>query len=213
MLGNAITTHADYVWEVNEQKEIVWEWWSMDHVEDFPSWDLESEDPVHPNSIQVLPPNRWFEAGDERFRPGNILVSGRNLDTIFIVDRRTGDVVWQFSKNLDYQHEASMIEKGRLGEGLILVFNNGTIGTNGYRRTLVQAIDPTRGEVEWNTVPSTSSHPSPAPSRRCPATISPSPPATARIFEITLRERSSGSGCRHICRCARSGCLRTSVRN
>jgi hypothetical protein len=42
-----------------------------------------------------------------------------------------------------------MIEKGRLGEGLILVFNNGTTGINGYRRTLVQAIDPLGAEVEW----------------------------------------------------------------
>ena len=104
ILANEIATHADYIWEVNEQKEVVWEWWSLDHLESFPTWDLESPDPIHSNSIQVLPPNRWFEGGDERFRPGNILVSGRNLDTIFIIDRRTGVVVWTFRVPLSVPH-------------------------------------------------------------------------------------------------------------
>jgi hypothetical protein len=142
-------THTGYLQEVDRKGRVVWSWRAIDHMADFATWDSERKDPTHFNSIHELPANRWFDAGDERFRPGNILVSARHLNTIFIVDKRTGGVVWQFSKGLDYQHEASMIEKGRLGEGLILVFNNGTTGTNGYRRTLVQAIDPTTFEVEW----------------------------------------------------------------
>jgi hypothetical protein len=149
ILGNDITTHADYVWEVNEQKEIVWQWWSMDHRSDFPNWDLGSRDPIHSNSIQALPPNRWFEAGDERFRPGNILVSGRNLDTIFIVDRVSGEVVWTYSKGLDRQHEAVMVSEGLRDAGLILVFNNGLEDRYAYRQSAVQAIDPVAAEVVW----------------------------------------------------------------
>ena len=149
LLVNAITSQADYVWEVNEQKEIVWEWWSMDDVEAFPSWDLESEDPVHPNSIQGLPPNQWFEAGDERFRPGNILVSGRNLDTIFIIDKMTRRVVWTYTNGLDRQHEAVMVSKGLSDAGLILVFNNGLEDRYAYRTSTVQAIDPVAAEVVW----------------------------------------------------------------
>jgi hypothetical protein len=149
LLVNAITSQADYVWEVNEQKEIVWEWWSMDDVEAFPSWDLESDDPVHPNSIQELPSNRWFEAGDERFRPGNILVSGRNLDTIFIIDRVAGRVVWTYTDGLDRQHEAVMMSEGQDTAGLILVFNNGLEDRFAYRTSAVQAIDPVAGEVVW----------------------------------------------------------------
>jgi len=146
-LVNAITSQADYLWEVNEEKEIVWEWWSMKDVGSFPSWDLESGDPVHPNSIQVLPPNRWFEAGDERFRPGNILVSGRNLDTIFIIDRVTRRVVWTYTDGLDHQHEAVMVRKGLDDAGLILVFNNGLEDRFAYRTSAVQAIDPVAAEV------------------------------------------------------------------
>jgi len=149
ILGNEITTHADYIWEVNEQKEVVWEWWSLDHLEDFPTWDLESPDPIHSNSIQVLPPNRWFEAGDERFRPGNILVSGRNLDMIFIIDRPTGEVVWTYSDGLDRQHEAVMVGEDLQDAGLILVFNNGLEDRYAYRSSAVQAIDPVAVEVVW----------------------------------------------------------------
>ena len=149
ILGNDITTHADYVWEVNEQKEVVWEWRSLDHLQDFPSWDLESPDPIHSNSIQELPANRWFEAGDERFRPGNILVSGRNLDTIFIIDRMTGGVVWTYSHGLDRQHEAVMVNKELRNAGLILVFNNGLEDRNAYRTSAVQAIEPVATEVVW----------------------------------------------------------------
>jgi len=149
ILGNDIATHADYVWEVNEQKEIIWEWWSGDHLEAFSSWDIESPDPIHSNSIQALPPNRWFEAGDERFRPGNILVSGRNLDTIFIVDRVTGDVVWTYTNGLDRQHEAVMVSEDVIDAGLILVFNNGLEDRYAYRTSAVQAIDPVAAEVVW----------------------------------------------------------------
>jgi hypothetical protein len=141
--------HTCYLEEVDRRRRVVWSWRSIDHMADFPTWDVERKDPTHFNSIFELGPNRWFDGGDERFRPGNILVSARHLNTVFIIDKRSGEVVWQYSKGLDYQHEATMIEKGRLGEGLILVFNNGTNGRNGYRRTLAQAIDPQAGEVAW----------------------------------------------------------------
>jgi len=138
-----------YLHEVDHKGRVVWEWRSMDHIDDFPTWDRERKDPTHFNSIHELPPNRWFESGDERFRPGNILVSARHLNTVFIIDKRSSKVVWQYSKDLDYQHEASMVPEGLPGSGRILLFNNGHRNRNGYRRSLVQAIDPISGEVEW----------------------------------------------------------------
>jgi hypothetical protein len=101
------------------------------------------------NSIRELPPNRWHTAGDERFRPGNILVSGRNLNTIFIIDKASGEVVWQYSRGLDFQHEAVLDDQGLLGDGLLVFFNNGLSNRYSYRRSLVQAIEPPTGEVVW----------------------------------------------------------------
>ncbi len=141
--------HTDYLFEVDRNGKVVWEWWLEDHVADFPTWDPESLDPSHSNSIRELPANRWYEGGDERFKPGNILVSARNLNTIFIIDKASGDVVWTYSEGLDGQHEAVMIEQGLRQPGHIMVFNNGLDNLSDYRRSRVQVINPVTGEVAW----------------------------------------------------------------
>jgi len=142
-------TQTCYLEEVDRKRGVVWRWRSLDHIDVFPTWNSEQKDPTHFNSIHELPPNRFFDGGDERFRPGNILVSARHLSTIFIIEKSSGTVVWQYSAGLDYQHEAIMVAEGEPGEGQIVVFNNGRHGLNGYRRSLVQSIEPTSGEVQW----------------------------------------------------------------
>jgi hypothetical protein len=142
-------SHNDYLFEVDREGVVVWKWWFEDHTEAFANWDPDSVDPSHTNSIRELPPNRWYDSGDERFRPGNILVSARNLNTIFIIDKTSGEVVWKYSNGLDGQHEAVMVERGMGGAGLVVVFNNGLENLFDYRRTTVQAIDPSTGEKVW----------------------------------------------------------------
>jgi hypothetical protein len=149
ILGRDGHTQIDYLYEVDREGRVVWEWWMYDHRRSFSGWDDESTDPSHSNSIRELSSNRWFDAGDTRFRPGNILVSARNLNTIFIIDKATGDVVWQYSKGFDHQHEAVMVESGGFAAGLIMVFNNGLENLHAYRRSLVQAVDPIEGKVTW----------------------------------------------------------------
>ena len=149
ILGHDGHTHTDYLHEVDREGRVVWEWWMDDHREHFSGWDSDSNDPSHSNSIRELPANRWQNLGDARFRPGNILVSARNLNTIFIIDKLSGEVVWQYSADLDHQHEAAMVVEGRFGEGLITVFNNGLKDLYGYRRSRIQAIDPTTKTVAW----------------------------------------------------------------
>jgi len=149
ILGHDGHTHTDYLFEVDRERRVVWEWWMHENRRSFPGWDRMSMDPSHSNSIRELPPNRWFDAGDERFRPGNILVSARNLNTIFIIDKATGDVVWQYSKGLDHQHEAVMVERGMAGAGRIILFNNGLNDLYADRRSLVQVVDPIEEKVTW----------------------------------------------------------------
>jgi len=149
VLARDRTNFSGYLQEVDRRGRVVWDWRSIDHIDSFPTWDHERKDPTHFNSIHELPPNRLFDGGDERFRPGNILVSARHLNAIFIIDKRSGEVVWQYTGNLDFQHEATMVAKGQAGEGQILVFNNGRHDRNGYRRSLIQSIEPETGEVEW----------------------------------------------------------------
>ena len=97
---------------------------------------------MHLNSMSTLGPNRWFDAGDERFHPDNIILSGRETNLIFIISKETGEVVWQVGPYYDQtpelralgwiigQHHAHMIPRGLPGEGNILVYDNG--GWAGY---------------------------------------------------------------------------------
>ena len=140
---------ADYLLEINRSRQVVWEWRLQDHTGAFPNWDPTSSDPSHANSIQELPPNRWHQEGDDRFRPGNILVSARTLNTIFVIDRTNGTVVWKYSEGLDGQHEALMLDRGRRGAGFIMVFNNGLDNLYAHRRSKVEVIDPSSGESVW----------------------------------------------------------------
>jgi hypothetical protein len=151
VLAQETDSRSDYLHEVDRQGRLVWEWWPRDHLDEhFPDRDRRYKDPTHINSVFELEENRWFDGGDDRFRPGNILVSARNLDAVFIVDRRTGEIVWKHLDALDHQHEAQMIPRGVLGEGLVVIFNNGSKNRNAYRRTEIRVIDPTNGRLAWS---------------------------------------------------------------
>lgn len=97
----------------------------------------------HANSLSWVGPNRWFDAGDERFAPENVISVSREQNILFIVSRKTGRIVWRvgpdFNKpelrglgQLVGPHHAHLIPKGLPGAGNILVFDNG--GFAGYGR-------------------------------------------------------------------------------
>ena len=139
---------TDYLLEVDSGGEIVWDWQSSEHLTAWLS-EKNPHDRTHINSVQELPPNRWFDDGDSRFAPGNILLSARQLDRVFVIDKTTGEVVWSYSEGLDYQHEAAMTESGTPGAGNILIFNNGYHNRFSNRRSSVIEIDPTTHEIVW----------------------------------------------------------------
>jgi hypothetical protein len=111
---------------------------------------------THTNTIQAVPENRHYDAGDRRFRPGNILQSLRQLDTISIVDRESGEVVWSYTGDykggMSGQHEPHMIEKGLPGAGNILVFDNGASPYKDLAHcgcSYVLEIDPADNRLVW----------------------------------------------------------------
>lgn len=133
---------GDELIEVDRDGEIFWRWLQHEHLDvnwcnPLPAnlnWIAGPRantiaDWTHTNTIQALPENPWYDAGDTRFKPGNVLQSLRQLDTISIVDKDSGDVVWSYTGDynggLSGQHEPHMIEKGLPGAGNIIVFDNG----------------------------------------------------------------------------------------
>jgi hypothetical protein len=148
----------DTIYEVTWEGDLVWEWVCSDHFEEFgfreEARNILCRDPnmrpvgggmgdwMHLNSMSALGPNKWHDAGDERFHPDNLITCGRETDITFIISKETGRVVWKIGPNYDEtpklralgwiigQHHAHMIPRGLPGEGNILIYDNG--GWAGY---------------------------------------------------------------------------------
>jgi hypothetical protein len=121
----------------------------------------------------VVGPNKWFDAGDKRFNPDNLLFDSRNANFIAIIDKSSGKVVWRLGPNLPLinpkaprtlprpvdqfvgQHDAHIIPAGLPGAGNLLVFDNQ--GSAGYPNVTlglisgsrVLEIDPVKSEIVW----------------------------------------------------------------
>lgn len=141
----------DVIREIDHQGQETWHWRAGEHLEEFvaSAFSITKGDVTHINSLQELPPNPHFDRGDDRFRPGNLMVSARNLDLIFVIDRQSSEVVWSYRRDLDLQHEAVMKPSGFPGAGNVLVFDNGKRSRREWRRSRVLEIDPLSGETEW----------------------------------------------------------------
>ena len=162
------TICGDTILEVNDAGEVVWEWNSHGHLDinhyrllASPGWfagpyNSTLVDWTHINTVREIPENRHFDAGDERFRPGNVIISPRQLDTVYIIDRESGEVVWRYGGDyfggLSGQHEPYMIPRGYPGEGNILVFDNGASPWNDLGHagmSYVLEVNPATKELVW----------------------------------------------------------------
>lgn len=148
----------DKIIEVSWDGEIVWEWKASEHFDelgfDEAARNILHRDPnmrpagggmgdwLHINSMSLLGPNRWYDAGDERFHPDNIIWDSREANILAIIDKKSGQIVWKIGpyyngseelKKLGWiigQHHVHMIPSGLPGAGNILIFDNG--GWAGY---------------------------------------------------------------------------------
>ena len=137
------------------------EWHASEHIDEM-GFDLKSKlgiwinpggpgillkcppgDWIHINSISLLGKNKWYNEGDERFNPDNIIICSRHASFIAIISRETGKIVWRIGPDFSIKteegrklgriigpHHAHIIPKGLPGEGNILIFDNG--GIAGY---------------------------------------------------------------------------------
>lgn len=148
----------DRIIEVNWKGEIIWQWRPNEHFDelgfDEAAKNLLFRDPnirpsgggvgdwLHINSISTLGENKWFDNGDERFRPDNIIWDSREANILAIISKETGKIVWKIGPNFNEsketqklgwiigQHHFHMIPKGLPGEGNLIVYDNG--GWAGY---------------------------------------------------------------------------------
>jgi hypothetical protein len=97
-------------------------------------------DLLHANSVRVLP--RALAAKFPLFKPGQILISLRNLDALVVVDRHNRSVVWACSGIWRAQHDAECLENGRL----LLYDNAGAYN----KRTRILEYDPLTQAISWS---------------------------------------------------------------
>jgi hypothetical protein len=143
----------DRIIEVSWEGKILWEWVASDHIDEFHLDDDARKaiaaapagrgefDWLHVNSAAYVGPNHWFDEGDKRFAPTNLIISSRQASFIAVV-ARDGSIVWQLGPDFSAspelrairqiigQHNAHFIPKGLPGAGNVLVFDNG--GPSGY---------------------------------------------------------------------------------
>jgi hypothetical protein len=129
----------DCVIEVDGSGKIVWEWQTADHFDELGlsaeaqatisagrevkgGWDW-----AHVNAASPIPANTGHS--DPRFKPGNVMISYRNLNTIVVVDRESSKIVWKAAITIG-QHNVHMLPAGVPGTGNVLVFDNGGIPPN-----------------------------------------------------------------------------------
>jgi hypothetical protein len=185
----------DAIVEVNWEGDIIWEWVCNEHFEEL-GFSEEARnilcrnpnmvpsgggmgDWMHINSMSTLGHNKWFDNGDQRFHPNNIIWDGRETNIIAIIDKQSGNIVWKIGPDYTQtpalrklgqiigQHHAHMIPRGLPGEGNILVYDNG--GWAGYGApnpgaptgiknalrdySRVLEFDPTTLEIIWQHTP------------------------------------------------------------
>ena len=105
--------YEDYIFEVTWDGKIVWEWLWHEHFDELgfneaakktiyrnPNYEpisiegVEAASWLHINSLSYVGPNRWYDAGDERFHPDNVIWDSRQANILGITDRKTGKIVW-----------------------------------------------------------------------------------------------------------------------
>ena len=142
----------DILLELTPENKVVWEWKVEEHAQEiaklvplmmppYPGF----HDWPHINTVEVLPDNPTAKR-DSRFGAGNLLLCGRHIDTIFILDRKSDKVVWAWGPGrLLGPHMPTMLPNGH-----ILVYDNGqnaSVRVRGYTRVL--ELEPLTGKIVW----------------------------------------------------------------
>lgn len=184
----------DVAYEVDPEGAIVWTWAASDHLEEigFTAEELKlikaskSADYLHVNNLKPVGPNHWFDEGDQRFAPDNLIFDSRSANFIAIIDRKTRKIVWTLGPHfppvsedggaaarktprpvdqISGQHDAHIILKGLPGAGNLLVFDNQ--GEAGYPHAPVSftggsrvlEINPVTKEIVWQYTGASSGQP------------------------------------------------------
>ncbi len=131
--------YGDYLLEMTTSGDVVWEWRSWEHLDP-------RTHPITPQDHRAewTHGNTVAETGE-----GHLVVSFRNISTVVMIARPTGQIIWRLgSPPLAQQHDPRP-----LPAGTILIFDNGT-----HRRdhpasfSRVIEVDPRTSAIVWEYI-------------------------------------------------------------
>jgi hypothetical protein len=153
---------VDFVREVDKAGNTVWEWHVWDHIGTGPhQFDINYRLPdamggtdanfdwTHFNSVEYMPEN------------DQVLLNSRNFSEFYIIDHKTGDMMYRWGNPSTHGHgrAPSWLDNGDqkvfgphnatpLGNGRILVFDNGSERAQG-NRSAVMEVNIRNGQIAW----------------------------------------------------------------
>ena len=138
------TIFSDEIAEINPQGEKAWSWHSYEHL-----------NPELDKIGQLLPRYGWTYTNglknlDKSPVDGeeSLLLSMRSLNTIFIVNKKTGDITWRSPKEMfNVQHDPTLLDNGN-----ILAFDNGLLRVphpHPLYGSRVLEVDPKTNQIVW----------------------------------------------------------------
>ncbi|MGI5949010.1 thioredoxin domain-containing protein [Peptoniphilus sp.] len=145
----------DVILEIDYEGNILWKFSFSEHFDEL-GFSEEAKNVIYRNpnlritenqlgnfldvtSISVIGENKWYDQGDTRFHPDNILFTARAANIIGIIDKKKSRICYKLGPSFKDFHKigpvvgstfASIIPKGLEGEGNLLIFDNG--GSCGY---------------------------------------------------------------------------------
>ena len=127
---------ADVIVEVDAAGNRVWEWHALEHLDPDThviTFNDSRDEWSHANTVVPLP-------------GGRVMFSFRNISTIGIIEKATGEIVWQLGYDtLAQQHDPSMLPNGN-----VLVFDNGAHRRdNSLPFSRAIEIDPASNKIVW----------------------------------------------------------------
>ena len=128
--------YADVLVEVDANGNRIWEWHAAEHLDPdrhVISFNDLRDEWSHGNTVVPLP-------------GGRVMFSFRNISTVGIIDKASGDIVWQIGDDvLAQQHDPSLLDNGN-----VLIYDNGSHSRhNPLPASRVIEVDTSTNEIVW----------------------------------------------------------------
>ena len=138
--GNPVTGEngmwADVIVEVDASGNRVWEWHAIEHLDpnqDIITFNDSRDEWSHGNTVAQISDNQ-------------VLFSFRNISTVGIIDKDTGNLAWRLGGEvLAQQHDPSLLPNGN-----VLVYDNGSHSEHHpLPFSRVVEVDPKSNQIVW----------------------------------------------------------------